>query len=542
MANTVTIQRLFIAPYGVRFNDSSWAIATGFAATGSGSGWSVGSDLGPTAYADNGAGLVRVTMPSTASLATGDRVYITGTTSAVYDGFWAVTVIDGTHVDLIGSTYSVNPAAKGTLKETLRYVFRVVGWLTADELDGRNSFGLMLPGNPPINGSGSGSELCITAMPTATTNELYISWILPTGIKFHHISIYMQADSSSWTLNAKGDKLLPTSTNATSLYGGFLLGNIPGWATRAIISSPTAHTYTMQQPILEKNLAGDYLYINGNLGHCFYDSTPSTNLVLYDSGADSGSTYSTAGGTYDLSNSDGDRTKVSVAANLADAALGTLQFNAGPFNQLGAIGSFTLATIGVVADTQLQPRQLNEFDFTGGIQSIDNYSGCPIDGLILSVLNTQFSGPADLSRLHWAMQNQYPMLIVTANDDGSIVYAKTWRGRIVGINKTGGIQKSADGLIELQFIVDQQFNYFRDLGWYMIVTATTATRTLTFNGDLTKVIRAGTLIYIKNSTGNDGFHGVESSSYSASSDTTSVVTYDTLADGTDDGYVEVYNI
>lgn len=71
------------------------------------------SDLVPTAYADNGSGLVRVTV-SANTLVTGAIVDIAGTTGSVYVGAWKITVIDSTHFDLQGSTYTSNPAAKGT--------------------------------------------------------------------------------------------------------------------------------------------------------------------------------------------------------------------------------------------------------------------------------------------------------------------------------------------------------------------------------------------------------------------------------------------
>lgn len=75
------------------------------------------ANLVPSAYANNGSGLVRVTVGSLGSpaIVTGAVVTIAGTTGAVYDGAWMVTVIDSTHVDLQASTYSSNPAAKGTL-------------------------------------------------------------------------------------------------------------------------------------------------------------------------------------------------------------------------------------------------------------------------------------------------------------------------------------------------------------------------------------------------------------------------------------------
>lgn len=59
-----------------------------------------------SAAANNGSGLVRLTVGSTANWSTGDYAAIAGvagTTEA--NGFWVVTVIDGTHIDLQGSAF-----------------------------------------------------------------------------------------------------------------------------------------------------------------------------------------------------------------------------------------------------------------------------------------------------------------------------------------------------------------------------------------------------------------------------------------------------
>lgn len=60
-----------------------------------------------TGAADNGSGLVRLTVSSTTGWATGDIKdvsNVTGTTEA--NGTWTITVVDGTHIDLQGSTYA----------------------------------------------------------------------------------------------------------------------------------------------------------------------------------------------------------------------------------------------------------------------------------------------------------------------------------------------------------------------------------------------------------------------------------------------------
>ena len=76
----------------------------------------VHADLIPSNYADNGAGKVRVTVGSvgTPAIITGNKVTISGTSAAIYDGEWLVTVVNPTHIDLIGSSYSVNPTIKGS--------------------------------------------------------------------------------------------------------------------------------------------------------------------------------------------------------------------------------------------------------------------------------------------------------------------------------------------------------------------------------------------------------------------------------------------
>ena len=76
------------------------------------------ADLVPSAYADNGSGLVRVTVGGlgTPAIVTDAVVDIAGTTGNVYVGAWKVTVINATTIDLQGSTYTSNPAAKGVMK------------------------------------------------------------------------------------------------------------------------------------------------------------------------------------------------------------------------------------------------------------------------------------------------------------------------------------------------------------------------------------------------------------------------------------------
>lgn len=70
-----------------------------------------------TGAADNGSGLIRLTVASTTGLTTGDvrRVSgVTGTTEA--NGLWTLTKVDATHIDLQGSTFANAYVSGGTIQ------------------------------------------------------------------------------------------------------------------------------------------------------------------------------------------------------------------------------------------------------------------------------------------------------------------------------------------------------------------------------------------------------------------------------------------
>lgn len=68
----------------------------------------------PTAYANNGSGLVRVTKTAH-GLVTGAVIDITGSGVAAYNAAWKITRIDADNFDLDTSVYTSNPATKGTV-------------------------------------------------------------------------------------------------------------------------------------------------------------------------------------------------------------------------------------------------------------------------------------------------------------------------------------------------------------------------------------------------------------------------------------------
>lgn len=66
--------------------------------------------------ADNGSGLVRLTVTSTSGWATGDYKSVSGVGGvSAATGHWTITVIDGTHVDLQGSAFSGSYTSGGVV-------------------------------------------------------------------------------------------------------------------------------------------------------------------------------------------------------------------------------------------------------------------------------------------------------------------------------------------------------------------------------------------------------------------------------------------
>jgi hypothetical protein len=89
-----------------------------------------------TGAANNGSGLVRLTLP-TNILVTGDIVTVKGVTGTVEaNGRWTITVIDGTHVDLQGSIFANAYVGPGTIYAPEYYGARHgIAYNFADDVD-----------------------------------------------------------------------------------------------------------------------------------------------------------------------------------------------------------------------------------------------------------------------------------------------------------------------------------------------------------------------------------------------------------------------
>lgn len=112
--------RIMIMAAGGNKNPASWwcgqkveSIATFDAANSLGQLHTPGTGVSVSGAANNGSGLIRLTVSSTAAMSTGNVRSVSavaGTTEA--NGRWTITVVDGTHIDLQGSAF-VNAYTSG---------------------------------------------------------------------------------------------------------------------------------------------------------------------------------------------------------------------------------------------------------------------------------------------------------------------------------------------------------------------------------------------------------------------------------------------
>ncbi len=115
--------RVQVLAMGGNRNPASWwcgqkveSIATFDAGISAGQVHTPGNGYAVTGAANNGSGLIRLTVADTTGLTTGDVRYVAdvGGVSAA-TGAWPITVIDGTHVDLQGSAFSGTYTSGGSI-------------------------------------------------------------------------------------------------------------------------------------------------------------------------------------------------------------------------------------------------------------------------------------------------------------------------------------------------------------------------------------------------------------------------------------------
>ena len=210
-----------------------------------------------TGAANNGSGLVRLTMASTTGLSTGNTVIVSGvggTTEA--NGQWVATVVDGTHIDLQNSAFSHAWTSGGTVAGGIGCAVT----LTADQsIFQANHVGSLFYLEQNLTDtitqwetskaitagalcrSGSNTYLALNAAttgsvkPTHTIGSAYdgqtgVQWLyMDSGYGLVSITAYSSGTSVSGTIVANIPKGATGSTSKTYLWAHSLFSTVEGW-------------------------------------------------------------------------------------------------------------------------------------------------------------------------------------------------------------------------------------------------------------------------------------------------------------------------
>lgn len=103
-----------LGPYSTR--STAFTLTPGAFAVGTGVTLTTGPSLAVTGAANNGAGLIRLTVATSTIYETNDQAFVAGVTGTVEaNGTWRLTKIDATHYDLQGSTFTNAFVGAGTI-------------------------------------------------------------------------------------------------------------------------------------------------------------------------------------------------------------------------------------------------------------------------------------------------------------------------------------------------------------------------------------------------------------------------------------------
>ncbi len=234
--------------------------------------------------ATSAAGLIRLSVASTATFATGQVKTVSdvvGTTEA--NGTWTITVVDATHIDLQGSTFTNAYVSGGTIGGGVEEISLGTGLTLTGSVLSTNS--IMLAGAQGLvitNNSGTPNTIIdVTAdqvvMSTATT------------------SIYAAAASVSINTSSTGANGLDTGARATSTwYNLFLISNGTTTAGLASLSAtaptmPGAYTFKVRVGAMRTDGSGNFLR-SKQVGNKTTNLTSAANLPAMVTG-NIGSTY-----------------------------------------------------------------------------------------------------------------------------------------------------------------------------------------------------------------------------------------------------------
>lgn len=367
-------------------------------------------------------------------------------------------------------------------------------------------------------------------------------WTAPRR-KPHHYTLYFVSGKSISGIDGTEvwQKIRPSSGITQAL-------EIPDWATSAVFANVT--------PVTESRMA----IIRTISGNAYYEIEGNHAFPLYG-----GASYTTVAVGAQVTNgapvgrfvSNEERTRV----NESTAAIGQtyLKYNHGAFGNAWnyILGSDFEVTLNPVTGMVAQTRQIYDTDFAGQSILLAYMTNGDLETIVfecthgaLSLNSTYYTQTDSASALalldkHRRLGIPLSMWYLEPGGGTTSIYGPViYYGVLEDNNERGYTNIQANQRIQFRFKVTSIEYQSSDHAGYVIVTATSGTGlgggSIVIGGDHTAEFISGTKIMIIGSTANDGVYAVHSSQITGST-STQVFISGTLPDGTDDGFVRIWD-
>ena len=371
---------------------------------------------------------------------------------------------------------------------------------------------------------------------TAANDIVTLYWTPPRR-RPHHYTVYFQSSVASFAFSTRGKKIRPSSGTTQAL-------EIPGWATSAVFANGTEVTEN-RIAIIRSTVTNTYYEVAGNHAISLGNGN---NYNIYP--AASAATWNDTPQV--LFSGNEERTRGIEGSTTA--AQTHLSYVHGPIYLQSAVASSSTLTLSLLTDMPIVRRESIGTDFTGRAVELAYVNDCDpqtitlectMGGTSIGVVDAWATGARAeaFALLHKYRRFKIPLCIKYTAAGTEMYSGLAYYGIIEDVSPVGYTNVQSDVRIRIQFKVESVEYELNDRPAYAINTATVGsggTKTITINGDHQAEFITGTKFEIVGSTGNDGMY-VCSSNSDITAGVTGVYVYPAIVDGTDDGYIRIWD-
>lgn len=427
-------------------------------------------------------------------------------------------------------------AAGGTWPAMANLSIFGVAWDDPDELDWDKA--RFVCANPALQyglDTSAEYEAIIEGQSTSLNDKVTVNFT-PCRHAPHHYSFYFQG-TATYDTDAVGVKLLPDAAYRDEEAGG----NVPHYLSTVVFSARTAWQETRIFPLASASTT-QYV-LPGNLAAHFYDGV---SVTAIPSGSHTFASDPARGHAARF------ETTVLTGTGLNASAV-ALQVSRGP---VAFKNSITEVVLSRIRNQIFEAAALTARDYNGRSIKVSDARNSPHSKIDIPIayIGASWSYGSNLSSADgnnriaalqqlnkWLEDATLIELRSVDETDLTSMHVEWWLGRIIAVSDPGGTYKVNADAIMLSFEVEE-YNYpTRTQYHWGIIDADAGADQLTIDGSYAALLVEDSKVRVIGSTANDGLYAVESASYDASLNQTTITLKNNLPDSTADGRLELWD-